>query len=325
MATKKTTAMKKKSSLKRSRSAKKMIPAVRYLRYDLVNSATPGTETSHFIDLARDLSILNRRLMRQGRTYHVKRVTVVSKNTQNFGNRISFSTIPDSWVSHGAWGRGMKTWQLMNKEATQNLTNDISAKWQDFKVYMSNDHRASSNILRPIDNGGIVAANGEWTYTILVSPDGTTGADPFGLHMLGDHAGTGPGAWTSIGLIQSYGNSRATVDNDQPNVPGTASDDPLLNVFDYGTTVDEVIDRLETENDNPPYDASLYPGAAGNMAKPLVVQDTTLVDGKATVGGFGALCGLIEVESTATEAADVYSILVELAPGSYRGVKADVI
>ena len=307
------------------RSSKKTTPAVRYLRYELTNSGTPGTETSHFVDLARDLSILNRRLMRQGRTYHVKRVTIVSKNTTNFGNRVSFSTIPESWVAQNSWSRGFKTWQLMNKEATHNLTNDISAKWQDFKVYMSNDHRASSNVLRPLDNGGNVAVDGEWTYTILISPDGTTGADPFALHMLGDHAGTGPGAWQSIGLVNSYGASRATVDNDQPNVPGTASDDPLLNVFDYGTTIDEVIDRLETENDNPPYDAAEYPGGPGNMAKPLVVQDTTLVDGKATVGGFNAMCGLIEIESTATLENDVYSILVELSPGSYRGIKAEVI
>jgi len=263
--------------------------------------------------------------MRSGRTYHIKRITVVSKNTQNFGNRISFSTIPESWVSHGAWKRGMKTFQLMNKEATHNLTNDISAKWQDFKVYMSNDHRASSNVLRPIDNGGTVAVDGEWTYTVLITPDGTTGADPFSLHMMGATVTSGTSGVVSAGLIESFGATRATVDNDQPNVPGIASDDPLLNVFDYGTTVDEVIDRLETENDNPPYDSALYPGGAANMVKPLVVQDTTLVDGKSTVGGFGAMLGLIEVEATATEGEDVYSILVELAPGSYRGIKADVI
>lgn len=307
----------------RKSSKKKHTPAVRYLRYDLVNG-NANTETSHFIDVARDLSILNRRLMRQGRTYFIKRITVISKNTENFGNRISFSTIPESWVASSAWSRGMKTWQLMNKEATHNLTNDISAVWSDFKVYMSNDHRGSSRILRPIDNGGDEAVDGEWTYTLLVSPDGTTSADPFALHMLGPTVG-GPGSVQSAGLIQSYGATRATVDGDQPNVPGVASEDPLLNVFDYGTTIDEVIDRLETENDNPPYSASLYPGADGNMAKPLVVQDTTLVDGKATVGGFSAMCGLIEVESVSPIGDDVYSILVEVAPGNYRGVKADVI
>lgn len=334
MATKKTTAMKKKSSTKRSRSAKITI-ANRYLRYELTNSATPGTETSHFIDLARDLSIVNRRLMRQGRMYHVKKITVVSSNTLGIGSAdpaqrvdagfVSASVIHPTWVSQGAWQRGMKTWQLMNKEATSNLTNDISAKWQDFKVFMSNDHRASSNVLRPLDNGGIAAVDGEWTYTILVSPDGTTGADPFSIHMLGANQGS-VGAWTSVGLINSYAATRATVDNDQPNVPGIASDDPLLNVFDYGTTVDEVIDRLETENDNPPYDATEYPGGTGNMAKPSVAQMTTLgTDGKATLAGFSAMCGLVEIESKSPIASDVYNILVELAPGSYRGIKADVI
>ena len=300
-----------------------MTPAVRYLRYELTNSGTSGVETSHFIDLAKDVSALNRRLYRQGRTYHVKRVTFVSKNTQNFGNRVSLSTIPESWTAAGAWNRGMKTWQLMNKEATHNLTNDISAKWQDFKVYMSNDHRTGT-VLTPKDNGGNDVVPGEWSYTVLISPDGTTADDSFSIHMLGDTISSASGL-TSVGLIKSFGETRATVDNDQPNVPGVADDDPLLNVFDYGTTIDEVIDRLETENDNPPYDAGAYPGSDANMPKPLVVQDTTLVDGKATVGGFAAMCGLIEIESVATEENDVYSVLVELAPGNYRGIKADVI
>jgi hypothetical protein len=35
--------------------------------------------------------------------------------------------------------------------------------------------------------------------------------------------------------------------------------------------------------------------------------------------------GLIEIESTSPIANDVYSVLVELAPGKYRGIKADVI
>lgn len=321
----KTPAMKKKTSKKRSRSsAKTMTPAVRYLRYELTNSGNGGTETSHFIDLAKDISALNRRLYRQGRTYHVKRITVISKNTPNADNRVSFSTIPESWTSHGAWKRGMKTWQLMNADATNTLTNDISATWSDFKVYMSNDHRGSANVLTPKDNGGNNVVAGEWTYTVLISPDGTTGDDQFAIHMLGDTVGSA-GSLTSVGLIKSFGETRATVDTDQPNVPGDASQDPLLNVFDYGTTIDEVVDRLETENDNPPYSVSNYLGDDGNMPKPQVVQDTTIVDGKATVGGFGAMLGLIEVEAVSPIGGDVYSLLVELAPGNYRGIKADVI
>jgi len=314
-----------------------MTPAVRHLRYDVQNSEIPGTETSHFIDLARDLSILNRRLYRQGRTYHVRKITVVSRDTiagwtgqtlpnpneqQNAG-RISFSTAPNSWVARGAWKRGFKTFNLMNKEATHNLTNDIAGKWADFKSYLSNDHYLG-NKLDPIDNGGNGPTSYEWTYSNYISPDGTTGDDTFRIHLMGATLGS-PGSISAAGLIQSFGDTRATVDYDQPNVPGDASDDPLLNVFDYGTTIDEVVNQLEADNDGPPYALSDYPGGDTEMPKPLVMVDGTVADGSTTLGGFEALCGLIEVECNSPIENDVWSVLVEIAPGNYRGIKSEAI
>ena len=318
------TAKKTSSKPMRSRSkAKKMTPAGRYLRFELTNSGNAGTETSHFIDLAQAMSKTNRRLYRQGRDYHVKKITIVSKNTPNGENRVSFSTANDGWVSQMAWKRAFDLWNRQNREASENVAGDISGTWSDFKVYLSNDMRTGT-ILQPKDNGGNNYNTGDWVYTQLVTPDGTTGADEFGVHLLGDHVGS-VGAWTSVGLVKSYGESRATVQTANPNVPSTVSDDPLVNVFDYGTTVDEVLDNLEGDNDAPPYGVSNYPGDDGNAPKPIVKQDTTIVDGRATVGGFMARCGLIEIESVSPIANDVYSVLVELAPGSYRGVKAEVI
>ena len=143
--------------------------------------------------------------------------------------------------------------------------------------------------------------------------------------MLGDHSGSA-GAWNSVGLIKSYEASRPTVqDSNSPNVPTAASDDPLVNVFDYGTGIDEVIDLMETEADAPPYDADDYPGSDGNMPKPIVVQDGTLQDGRCVLGGFSAMAGLLELETKSPIENDVFSVLVELAPGNYRGISADVI
>jgi hypothetical protein len=323
----------KKSSSKRSRSAKKIQPAVRHLRYELVNSGSPNTETSHYIDLAKDLSVLNRRLYRQGRDYHVKKITIVSSNTPNVGYtdpttlisgaRVSVGVVPYNWVSQMAWKRAFDTWNRQNKEATQNLAGRIAGTWADFKVYMSQDARVGT-VLRPMDNGGNLYDQGEWVYSQMVTPDGTTSADSFELHLLGDHNGS-VGAWNSVGLIKSYGESRATVSSGDPNVPSVASDDPLVNVFDYGTTVDEVIDDLEFSNDEPPYNIADYPGDDGNGPKPAIVQDTTLRDGSAIMAGFNAMCGLLELESKSPIANDVFSVLVELSPGPYRGIKADVI
>ncbi|AXH75950.1 MAG: hypothetical protein [Cressdnaviricota sp.] len=316
---------------KSNASKKKMaVPAVRHLRYDVTNSETPGTETSHYIDLAKDLSALNRRLYRQGRSYHVKRITVVSRDTIAGGTpplqdagRITFSTAPNSWVSRGAWKRGFKTWNLMHEDATSTLTNDISGKWSDFKVYLSTDHYSGTKLV-PIDNGGNAPTGGEWLYSNYISPDGTTSTDEFRIHLMGATTGV-PGAVISAGLIQSFGDTRATVDLDQPNVPGAAADDPLLNVFDYGTQIDEVVDALITDNDRPPYHDDEYVGGATNMPKPLVMSDGTISDGSTTLSGFEALCGLIEVECNSPIANDVWSVLVELAPGNFRGIKADVI
>jgi len=298
-------------------------PAVRYLRYELTNSGTPGNETSHFIDIAKDLSRVNRRLYRQGRDYHVKRISIVSSNTPNGQNRISFSCAGAGWVSQQAWTRGFKIWNASQQRASRAVGNDISAKWRDFKVYLSADHR-SGTVLTPKDNGGNDVNSGEWTYSKLVSPDGTTGDDQFELHLLGAHVGS-TGSLDSVSLVKSYGESRTTVDVDQPNVNSDVFGDPLVNVMDDGTVVDETLELMANDNDNAPYQTVNYPGDNGCLPKPQVVQDTTIVDGRATVGGFTARCGLIEIEAKSPIANDSYSVLVELASGSYRGVAADVI
>lgn len=316
---------------KKKTGKSKKTPAVRYLRYELTNSGSAGTETSHYIDLARDLSAINRRLYRQGRDYHIRKVTVVSKNTDNVttgasagtsGGRFSISTVPDSWSARNAWKRGFKIWQSQRKMVAKD-TNIKPGKFDDFKVYLSLESKAATP-LKPKDNGGNDLLLGEWEYATLFSPDGTTSADPFKLHMLGDHDGSA-GSWNSVALIKSYGESRVTVNIETPNQPATTSADPLVNVHDDGTVFDEVVENMENANDASPYDLTTYPGAQGNMPKPIVVQDGCLSDGRLVLGGFNAVCGLLELETTSPNNSDVYSVLVEIAPGNYRGVAGEVI
>lgn len=212
---------------------------------------------------------------------------------------------------------------MMNAQATS-MGPSIKPTYHDFKIRGMGSYAQSPTYLVPKDNGGNALSLGEWTYSNLVSPDGTAGVDEMQMHMLGDHIGAA-GSRTSISLLKSYAETRATVDTNDPNLV-INEDDPLLNLFDHGTTHDEIIQNLETHGEDPPYNVLDYTGETGNMPQPLVVQDTTLgVDGKSTVGGFNAICGLVEFETTSPIANDVYSILVELAPGKYRGVKAEVI
>jgi len=232
--------------------------------------------------------------------------------------------LPDSWTVRNAWKRGFEHWQTQRKEVSKG-TGIAPGKYNDFKVHLSNDSRTATKLV-PKDNGGNNLVLGEWIYAQLVTPDGTTSADGFELHMLGDHSGAA-GSRVSVGLVKSYAESRVTVQSQQdPFQPSQTADDPLVNIFDAGTHHDEVIEKIEDDNDLPPYDVGIdYPGSSGNHPKPLVVQDTTIVDGRAVMGGFNAICGVLEIESTSSVADDVYSVLVELAPGNYRGIAADVI
>jgi hypothetical protein len=309
-------------------------PANRFLRYQVTSSPTPGTETSHYFDLAKDLSAVNRRLYRQGKVYQIANISITSRNTVN--GLASFSTAPDTWVTRASWNRGFMMHEEMNRKVLD-MPGSMTRKgrWHDFKVYLSDDHRTSANLPRPADNGNNLAGSGEWVYSTFQSPDGTTSADEFTSHILGDHSGSA-GAWNSISLIKSYGEARASVQVDTPLVDSEGSDDPLLNLFDYGTEIDEIASDLENDGDNPPYKVNQggsnatigehYPGSESNLPKPMVnrlvgigMQGGTSAP-TVMVPGFTAIAGLIELELQSDAPSDTFDILIEIAPGGYKGV-----
>lgn len=322
--------------------AKSKTPAVRQLRYEITNSSNPGTETSHYIDIARDLAAINRRMMPQGRMYHISKITVVSRNTLAFGTFvdqseipgvstfqqdagfISVSVAPTSWTVINAVKNGAAKWNLMQKEAMKGSSGDQRGRYNDFKIRGLHSGAALPTYLVPKDNGGNDLVLGEWEYSTFHSPDGTTGADAYTSHILGGHAGS-PGAFTSVGLVQSFGDTRATVSDNTP-VAVSNADDPLANLFDAGTQADEVLADMRTDNDDPPYSIIEYAGNDTNMPRPLVVQHSTLgTDGKCTLGGFAAVHGLIELEAASPIAGDVYSVLVEVKAGPFKGIAAEAL
>lgn len=326
----------KKNGAKKTVAKKKgkgFTPANRFLRYQLTTSSNPNTENSHFIDIGRSLSALNRRLYRQGKVYQIASISVTSRNTVD--GLISFSTAPDTWVTRGAWHRGFKMHQEMQKLVTD-LPGSTARKgrYNDFKVYLSNDHRTAS-VTRPVDNGNNLVGSGEWIYSEFHTPDGVgNNSDIFVTHLLGDHDGSA-GSRISVGLIKSYGEARATVNTNTPNVDSDGSDDPFLNLFDAGTQVDEVANDLLTDGDAPPYaigsgstTGDVYPGANSNVPKPMVNRLAGIGAQGGTsaptlmLPGFTAFAGLIEVEMQSAAPNDTFDILIELAPGSYKGVAA---
>lgn len=315
---------------KKSRAKKNShSPSVRHLRYQLTANQA---ETSHFIDLARDLSLVNRRLYRQGKHYFVKKITVTSRNSNN--GLVSVSAAPTSWIVSAAWKKAFRLWNSMREghggAPGSGLPRGVTpAKWADFKVYLSTDHRSATMPL-PIDNGNnaVITNTSEWIYARFVSPDGTAGADEFEAHLLGPDVGSA-GAFTSVGIVQGYKESRRTVMQDTSGAE-IDTDSWMINLFDDGTTLDEVADDLKEDGDLPPYDLDSYTGGASNMPKPIVQQMKSLVQSAAlpnsapsiVLGSVQAPCGLLEFELQSDSDSDTFDVLIEVAEGAYKGVKA---
>ena len=323
--------------------AKTKTPAVRHLRYEVTNSGSVNTETSHYVDISRDLAAINRRMMPQGRVYHIAKITVVSSNTiagftaidqtvipgatalTNNAGFVSVAVAPNSWAVRGAMKYGRELYDKQNKRAMEASSGSAAGKYADFKVRGLHSGATGPTFLVPKDNAGNSLQYGEWVYSQFISPDGTTSSDSMYCHLLGGHAGSA-GSLTSVGLVESYGRNRVTVSANTPGQPLDTDDDPLANLFDAGTQHDELIERLESDNDNPPYDRLNYGGDGSNMPRPIVVQHGTLgSDGRVVLGGFAAVAGLLEIEVKSPIPNDVYSILIELREGSFKGIAAEAL
>ena len=88
----------------------KRVPCQRVLRYLLQH--TGNGEDSHYIDLARDLSLLNRRLYRQGKVYGIAGITVHDNVIQGTGDTFVKACTARTLGGGEAWKRvndaGMK-------------------------------------------------------------------------------------------------------------------------------------------------------------------------------------------------------------------------
>jgi len=291
--------------------------------------------STQFIDIAQALSTINRKFYRQGVYYYVNSVEIYNNET----GVVDLHTLPDTWVTKNAWNRGFNTFQKMNA-----LAPDVPRpKYHDFKVYMSDLHRTTgSTEPRLHDINGASAGGGmtadDWSYSQFTSADSdgdlefdnngnaiavNQEADNFYAHMLGAHVGS-PDNWLSIGLIRSYGDSRALPQSNEPLLPVEISTDPLNNLFDMSTeeVVNDIIERLDADNDGTPYESAVYIGDSSNMMQHVARIGTEIGVGRVgRASGFCAPMGLICVDPHGVNTA--FRVVLNLAQGTYHGIYAE--
>ena len=273
-----------------------------------------GTGTK-YIDLAKALSLQERRLHRQKAIYTVYGGYYVDSN----GSRIDLNVAPLNWVSKLAVNRAFKMWKKMTAMTLKDAGATSKSRYRDFKVFLN--QAMGSAPLVPLDSGGNNLYNNspEWDYTTLTTADpqgpGGTTPDTFDLHIVGPSINQGgtTDLWTRVGLIQSWFDSRPGPETDQPNdIPNIG--DPLMNLFDTGDVIDDRLSIINSEGDAAPYDEDSTFGNAAVYAEDHNLQRvstafTTTANAVVPIHGFQALCGLIQLEFSGSDPGEYELVL----------------
>lgn len=284
---------------------------------------------TYYIDLWKSMSAQERKLCRQGQVAHVMGGLLKDSDDDTV---VEINVAPDTWVTRTAYRRGKRLYDKMLKEAFEGTElRAVKGKYHDFRVFLNNAHGSAP--LLPVDAANNTIPAGQWNYSEYHSEDvdwsdaqiGTPGylnrqADSFNAMLVGTHVGS-PGNWSRIGLMQSWFESRAEVDQNDPDVPATVATDPLVNLFDESDTVDEIVTSLLTDGDRPPYDANEHFGyfvgqsGAENGLQRVAFSATQSGAGQiASINGFSAICGLVEVKISHKAAGNnVCEILFDVA------------
>ncbi len=307
----------------------KIAPAVTQLLYNVPNGDS-------YIDLAADLSRVNRRLYSQQYTYVVNDIQIVTTAgmRQSDISTVEFATTGNSWMVHNAWSKARGFWNMQQRNARKITGGAGKPTWEDFKIYLDDSHRAGTTLVS-IAGDGAAYSSGEWLHSKILYETDANAVQEWYLHMIGGDVST-----TDKGLILGYQQSRTTVQAEDPDIPGEAS----LNMYslvitDTDAVSDEVMQNMEDENDQPPYDHDDYAGNDTNADAAVPVRTLTCAGSQGSSGcpGFIAPCGLIKLTSSElaitndpNDANEVYAagtsptvqILVTLAAGPYKGVLA---
>lgn len=278
------------------------------LKWTEAGSGTTPYSDSVYIDVARCLSQLNRKLIRQGQLFRIKNFRAYTNDTSPNAT-IKVGAIPTNWVTRNSWVKAKALWDEMNAMGTQNVGGStMYPKYHDFKVYMDFNHY-SENLgtadedLVPVDFNDEAMTTGEWDYAQFKDSGDTS--DNYVVGMLGDHQGTS-GNWSYVGLIKAYGESRtkpqATATSNDQTTHSTIELSPWARLFGDDDQTQDIVQDLQTSNDSPPYDIDEYVGgdtlSAGSVVGYTRLQHLNAVTGSATFGlpSFIAPCGLIRFE-----------------------------
>ena len=272
----------------------------------------------NYIDLAKQLSIHHRTLIRQKQTFTVLGGMIVDNvDSDPSGTSASFdvATAPNTWYVRAAVNRGFRAWKQMRSktiEANADSGKTAVGANADFKVLLNS--ASISSYIPAIATGTPGSrpslAAGEWTAASVKQEDGQ--AKQF--HIVGAHSGP------RYGLMKGWVQTRGTPqDQNQPLMPDLDSDgtldyeaDFLGNLYD-----DDQDDRREQlvfeENDGKPFHmTNTYTDIDnGNALQLQCFGYLSANNPTQMIPGFDALCGLIKIRVDTAASSPILFLDVE--------------
>ena len=291
-----------------------------------------------YVDVMRELSKINRKLFRQGMVVGIENIEFgFNSNPQLFDTVwLTAAVAGDTWSVHNSWTKGKALWDEMQHLVLEDNPS-IEGKWADFKVHLDSQQLDGTTLVAK-DAAGADYIAGEWDISDFVIPqhdvDPATGlplaADQTVSHIVGPDLGSlAAGNLRSVGLVNAYQQSRATVFNNAPNVPPGMADSFFNKLTDSGSQEPELATVIEAENDNPPYDVLNYAGGALNAPTPVDVEFAVTSVGYPTamMAPFVAQCGLIRFNNAgykdgAAIAGPTLTARITVMAGKYKGIAA---
>lgn len=261
-----------------------------------------STEVDYYIlDVGRNLSVQNKRLYRQGKTY-------VCKLDLEAGHPVQYDiyALVDTWYVQKAWQLAKATYDKATADERAVMSGQQLARWEDFRIQHGlSGHAGGELVPAPYSNGLASTADtaGEFFNSRITLADGTTTR----FFTWGATSGS------NLGVLEEYDKS-----GDTNASPSTSSSNKA-----YAGTEDGVyeaqMDNLANDGNLPPYDAA---SMNSRVWVRIARLDAAAAHGKLSTGYFNAPCGLIAVQPSVSSTEIVNELSLTVQAGDYKGVKA---
>ena len=291
-------------------------PSYRKLKADYypvqrqINLSSAAGGTVHVLDVGRNLSRVNHRLYRQGKTYQIKIDMDNRANSAVGPAQINVYALADTWYVQKAWQLARATYLTATADERAKMSKQQIARWEDFRVSSGLTGAIDVNPFQyaRTDLTGSAATAGESLLSRITRADGTQ--YDFGWNSGG----------STYNMLDQYGKS-----GDTDGSPSTIDADKPYDGVD--SDVDESqMDDLADRGNLPPYSAT---GFTGSPWVKIATLDNSGQGNPASATGhsrmstgfFNAPCGLVVLQPSISHTfAGEVSMTVKT--GDYKGVAA---